>query len=78
MLARIARLFVIQTRIEAFMVIYALAVGAAERGRVYLEKYPGYGGRLLFLACLGTVGIAGAKILDCVRYDKLLVPAGGD
>ena len=76
MLARIARLFVIKTRLEAFIVIYALALGAAERGRVYLDIYPGFGGRLLFLACLGSVMIAGAKILDCVRYEKLLGAQG--
>jgi hypothetical protein len=72
MFARISRLFVIKTRLEAFMVIYALALGAAERGRVYLDIYPGLGGRLLFLACLGSVMIAGAKILDCVRYEQQL------
>lgn len=70
MLARIARLFTIKTRIEAFTVIYALAIGAADRGRVYLDLYPGSGGKLLFAACMGTVVIAGAKILDCIRYDK--------
>lgn len=70
MLARIARLFVIKTRIEAFVVIYALAMGAVDRGRAYLDIYPGLGGKLLFAACMGTVAIAGAKILDCVRYDR--------
>ncbi len=73
MLARIARLFMIKTRIEAFMVIYALATGAADRGRIYLDVYPGWGGRILFLASLATVAMAGAKILDCVRYDRQTV-----
>jgi len=70
MFARISRLFVIKTRLEAFMAIYALALGAAQRGRVYLDIYPGFGGHLLFLACLGSVMIAGAKILDCVKYEQ--------
>jgi len=70
MFAKIARLFVIKTRPEAFMVIYAMALGAVERGRVYLDVFPGYGGMLLFLACTGSVFMAGAKILDCIKYEK--------
>jgi hypothetical protein len=31
---KLARLFVIKNRIEAFAIIYALALGGAERGRV--------------------------------------------
>lgn len=69
-LERIGRLFIIKTRFEALAVIYALALGAVERGSHYLEKYPGLGGWLLFLACTGTVLMAGAKILDCVRYER--------
>lgn len=67
---KLGRLFVIKTRVEAFMVIYALALGAIERGTVYLGQYPGIGGQLLFLACTGSVFLAGAKILDCIRYEK--------
>lgn len=61
---RIARLFVIKTRFEAYLVIYALAVGAIERGLVYMDQYPGFGGWLLAAACTGAVFIGGAKILD--------------
>lgn len=64
---RLARLFVIKTRTEAFLVTYAIAVGAVERGRHYLEMYPGYGGWLLAAACTGVPFIAGAKLLDAVR-----------
>ena len=64
---RIKRLFVIKTRWEAFAIIYALALGAVERGSVYLDQYPGFGGKLLFLACAAAVMMAGAKILDAVR-----------
>jgi len=69
-LKKLGRLFVIKTRIEAFMVIYALALGAIERGITYLGQYPGTGGKLLFLACTGSVFMAGAKILDCIRHEK--------
>jgi len=70
MLTRIARLFKIKTRTEAFLIIYALALGATERGSVYLEQFPGWGGRLLFLACTAAVFMAGGKILDCLRYER--------
>ncbi len=70
MLRKISRLFVIKTRFEAFLIIYALALGATTRGAQYLEQYPGWGGYLLFLACTGAVFLAGAKILDCLKYEK--------
>ncbi len=70
MLARIGRLFTIKTRFEAFLIIYALALGAVERGSAYLTQYPGIGGKLLFLACTGAVFMAGAKMLDCIGHDK--------
>ncbi len=64
---RLARLFTIKTRTEAWLVIYALALGAVERGQYYLNTYPGSGGLLLALACTGVVFLAGAKLLDAVR-----------
>ena len=67
MLKKIGRLFTIKTRWEAWLVIYAIALGAVERGRLYLETYPGFGGWLLAVACTGVVFIAGAKLLDSVR-----------
>ncbi|MFO6448468.1 hypothetical protein ACLBKU_15145 [Erythrobacter sp. NE805] len=70
MLRRLGRLFVIKTRIEAFMIIYALALGSTMRGIIYLHDYPGFGGKLLFLATTGAVFLAGAKILDCLRLEK--------
>jgi hypothetical protein len=66
MLKRVGRLFVIKSRTEAYLVIYALAVGGVERGTHYLQVYPGTFGYLLFLACTGTIFMAGAKILDAV------------
>ena len=70
MLRKIARLFTIKTRMEAFLIIYALALGATTRGAHYLTQYPGWGGKLLFLACTGAVFLAGAKILDCLRFER--------
>jgi hypothetical protein len=70
MLRKIGRLFQIKTPFEAYLIIYALALGAVERGNVYLQQYPGWGGKLLFLACTGAVFMAGAKILDCIKHDK--------
>jgi hypothetical protein len=70
MLKKVLRLFVIKTRWEAFLIIYALALGATERGTHYLQQYPGWGGNLLFLACTGAVFMAGAKILDCLKHEQ--------
>jgi hypothetical protein len=70
MLRKVSRLFVIKTRFEAFLIIYALALGATARGAHYLDQYPGFGGKLLFLATTGAVFMAGAKILDCLKYEK--------
>jgi hypothetical protein len=67
MLKKIGRLFQIKTRTEAWLVIYAIALGAVERGRLYLDTYPGWGGWLLAVACTGVVFIAGGKLLDSVR-----------
>ena len=72
MFKKIGRLFVIMSPIEAYLIIYALALGAVERGSVYLTKFPGFGGKLLFLACTGAVFMAGGKILDCLRHEKRL------
>jgi hypothetical protein len=66
-LSKLGRLFTIKTRLEAFLVTYAIAVGAVERGIHYMQNYPGNGGVLLAAACLGVPFIAGAKLLDSVR-----------
>jgi hypothetical protein len=72
MFAKLRRLFTIKTRFEAFLVIYALALGATERGIHYLGQYPGFGGKLLFLACTGSVFIAGGMILDNLALRRSL------
>lgn len=76
MLRKIGRLFTIKTRFEAWLVTYAIALGAVERGRLYLETYPGWGGWLLALACTGVVFVAGAKLLDSVKPPKPVIAAG--
>jgi len=76
MLRKIGRLFTIKTRFEAWLVIYAIALGAVERGRFYLESYPGYGGWMLALACTGVVFIAGAKLLDSIPKRQPALAAG--
>lgn len=76
MLSKIGRLFTIKTRFEAWLVIYAIALGAVERGRHYLETYPGWGGWLLAMACTGVVFIAGAKLLDSVRPAQPAIAGG--
>lgn len=70
MLQKLGRLFVIKNRFEAFLIIYALALGATARGSAYLDQYPGVGGQLLFLATTGAVFLAGAKILDCLKLEQ--------
>ena len=77
MLSKIGRLFIIKTRFEAWLVIYAIAVGSMERGHHYMSLYPGYGGYLLALACTGVVFVAGAKLLDSTpKKAKALAVAG--
>jgi hypothetical protein len=76
MLKKIGRLFMIKTRFEAWLVIYAIALGAVERGRHYLAIYPGFGGWLLALACTGVVFVAGAKLLDSVKPAQPAVAMG--
>ena len=67
---KIARLFIIKNRIEAFAIIYALALGGAERGKHYLDIYPGFPGKMLFVAAMVAVFMAGAKILDALTYER--------
>ncbi len=70
LLRKISRLFVIKNRFEASAIIYALALGSAERGQIYLAQYPGFGGKLLFLASCLAVFMAGAKIMDAMKYER--------
>lgn len=78
MLRKIGRLFVIKNRFEAFLIIYALALGATARGANYLHQYPGFGGKLLFLATTGAVFLAGAAILDGLKAKRELAELKAD
>jgi len=69
-MGKIARLFIIKTRFEACAVIYALAVGAIERGMHYLEVYPGFAGWLLMAVCPIAVFMAGARLMELTRRDS--------
>ncbi|HEX2624018.1 MAG TPA: hypothetical protein VHM21_02070 [Sphingomicrobium sp.] len=72
MRTRVARLFTVKTRFEAFLVIYAIAVGAVERGFHYMQMMPGWPGMLLAAACTGVVFVAGPKLLDAIKAEKAL------
>lgn len=67
MWTKFKRLFVIKNKFEAFAVIYALALGACERGVHYLQQYPGFGGYLLFAVCPIAVFMAAPRILESVE-----------
>ena len=70
MLNKVKRLFVIKKRWEAYLIIYALALGAMTRGADYTIQYPGWPGYLLMAATGGAVMLGGAKILDALRYER--------
>ena len=76
-LKKLGRLFTIKTRLEAFLITYAIAVGSIERGAHYMQSYPGYGGILLAIACLGVPFIAGAKLIDSVSPATADAPNDG-
>ncbi len=68
MWTRFTRLFVIKTKFEAFAVIYALGLGATERGVHYLQQYHGgVGGWLLFAVCPIAVFMVAPVILQSVE-----------
>lgn len=67
---KLGRLFIIKNRFEACAVIYALGVGAIERGMHYLDAYPGFGGWLLMTVCPIAVFMAGARLLELTRKDN--------
>ena len=37
---------------------------------MYVHQFPGWGGKMLFLAATGSVFLAGAKIFDCLRFER--------
>jgi hypothetical protein len=63
----IVRLFTIKTKLDVFLITYALGLGAVKRGQDYLVQYPGNVGKVFFLLCTGAVFIAAAKMLEAVE-----------
>ncbi len=70
MFSRVARLFTIKTKFEAFLVTYGLGVGAVERGFHYMQQYPGLTGKMLFALCPLAVFMAGGKLIDAVAQER--------
>ena len=66
----IGRLFTIKTRFEALAVIYALALGAVDRGFHYVDRFPGVFGWIMFAACVAVVFMAGARLMEFTRKDS--------
>jgi len=67
---KIKRLFTIKTKFEAFLAIYAMAVGATARGMHYLDDYPGFGGELMFFVCCSAVMVVGGLMIDGVTLKQ--------
>lgn len=74
-LERFGRLFVVKTRWEAWMIIYAVAVGAVTRGHLYMDHYPGWMGYVLFAACASLPMVAGPALLDAFPKRRTVTPA---
>jgi hypothetical protein len=66
---KLGRLFVIKTRWEAWAVIYAIALGASDRGLHYVDQYDGWIGWIFFAACVSVVFMVGGRLLDMTRRD---------
>lgn len=67
---KIMRLFTIKTKLEVFLITYALGLGAVKRGHEYMIQYPGSIGKVFFVLCTGAVFIAAAKMLEAVELDS--------
>ncbi len=69
-MSTLKRLFTIKTKFEAFLAIYAIAMGASARGLHYLDEYPGIGGELLFFTCCAAVMVVGGLMIDGVTLKQ--------
>jgi hypothetical protein len=67
---KLARLFQIKTKLEVFLITYALGLGAAERGKDYMIQYPGNVGNMFFVLCTVAVFIAATKMLEAVELHQ--------
>jgi hypothetical protein len=66
----IRRLFTVKTRFEAFLIIYALGLGASERGIHYMQMMPGWPGKMMAVACTGAVFLGGGLIIDAITLKR--------
>ncbi len=67
---KLKRLFQIKTKLEVFLITYALGLGAVMRGQEYLHQYPGTIGKVFFVLCTGAVFLAASKMLEAVEYHQ--------
>ena len=67
---KLKRLFQIKTKLEVFLITYALGLGAMMRGQEYVVQYPGTIGKVFFVLCTGAVFLASAKMLEAVEYNQ--------
>ena len=67
---KLARLFQIKTKVEVFLITYALGLGAVKRGQDYMVQYPGKIGWVFFALCTGAVFVAASKMLQAVEYHQ--------
>jgi hypothetical protein len=70
---KIARLFTIRTKLEVFLITYALGLGAAERGKDYMVQYPGNIGHMFFVLCGVAVFVASTKMLEAVELHNAFI-----
>ncbi len=74
-LKKLKRLFQIKTKVEVYLITYALALGSTKRGQDYLLQYPGKLGWVFFALTCGAVFLAAAKMLQAVELHQQF---GGD
>ena len=70
---KLKRLFQIKTKLEVFLITYALGLGAAERGKDYMVQYPGNIGHMFFVLCGVAVFVAAAKMLEAVELHHAFI-----
>lgn len=67
---KLKRLFQIKTKLEVYLITYALGLGAVKRGQEYLVIYPGRLGWVFFALTTGAVFLASAKMLQAVELHQ--------
>lgn len=70
-LKKLKRLFQIKTKLEVYLITFALALGSTKRGEDYLLQYPGKMGWVFYALTCGAVFLAAAKMLEAVDYQRM-------